>query len=140
MAELYEPLAEDRGITFQTNIAPDISILGDRNFVAQLISNLLDNALKFSPPDATLTLTLTTNNDRHDLTICDSGPGLPPGFEAILFDRFSRADPDTATAGHGLGMALVRAIAVRHGAKVTLPPTNRGFSIRIAWPSLPENK
>lgn len=94
MAELYEPLAEERAITFKADINDNITILGDRNLVAQLISNLLDNALKFSPTKATVALTLTHGTNRHDLTSSDSGPGLPQGFEAVLFDRFSRAVRD----------------------------------------------
>lgn len=134
VAELYEAVAEDRGLTFRADIAPDAHILGDRNLVAQLMSNLLDNAVKFSPAGSEVMLTLRREADRHALTISDTGPGLPAGFEASIFDRFSRADRDATTPGHGLGMALVRAIAIRHGAKLRLPQVEKGFSIQIAWP------
>lgn len=134
VAELYEAVAEDRGLTFRAEIAPDAQILGDRNLVAQLMSNLLDNAVKFSPPGAEVTMRLTRAGDRHALTVSDTGPGLPEGFESNIFDRFSRADRDATTPGHGLGMALVRAIAIRHGAKLHLPRVEKGFAIQIAWP------
>ena len=134
LAELYEPLAEEGDIRFATEIAMGIEVLGDRNLVAQLISNLLDNALKFCPEGAMLRLALTEGGDRHCLEIADTGPGLPPGFAEELFQRFSRGHPDRA--GHGLGMALVRAIALRHGAKVVVPPADQGFAIRILWPKV----
>lgn len=137
--ELYEPLAEDRGVSFAADIAPGVTILGDRNLVALLASNLFENALKFTPPGETVTIVLTSGATRHDLTVADTGPGLPPGFEEQAFERFARAPRDTDVPGHGLGLALVQAIALRHGARISLPPVDRGFAIRIAWPSVAEN-
>lgn len=137
MAELYGPLAEDHQMTLIAEIAPDLDILGDRNLVAQLIANLLDNAIKFCPAGTTITVTLRSEDTRHCLQIVDDGPGLPDGFSAKLFERFTRAQPDVS--GYGLGMALVRAIAVRHGAKVTLPAVTTGFAIFIHWPRVVGN-
>ncbi len=136
ICELYEPLAETRALTFGTAITDGVRILGDRNLIAQLISNLLENALKFTPPGESVTVTLTPGDPRHILRIADTGPGLPPGFEAKVFDRFARAAPQGDTPGHGLGLALVKAVALRHGAKLTLPATEKGFVIEIAWPKI----
>lgn len=137
--ELYEALAEDRGVTFTAAIEPGVSILGDRNLVAMLVSNLLENALKFTPKGEGVTVTLKRGEARHEMTVADTGPGLPPGFEDQVFERFARAPRDTNVPGHGLGLALVQAIALRHGAKISLPPVDRGFALCIAWPSVPEN-
>jgi len=138
ICELYEPLADTLDIAFRTDIAPAVTILGDRNLIAQLISNLLDNALKFSPPGQSVTVSLAADDPRHLMRVSDTGRGLPPGFEAHLFDRFARADPTGAAPGHGLGLALVKAVALRHGAKLSLPATDKGFAIEIAWPKVVE--
>ncbi|MFV0514526.1 MAG: sensor histidine kinase [Jhaorihella sp.] len=137
--ELYEALAEDRGVTFTADIEPGVTVLGDRNLAAMLVSNLFENALKFTPGGESVTVTLHAGQPRHDLTVADTGPGLPPGFEDRMFERFARAPRDLDIEGHGLGLALVQAIALRHGARISLPPVDRGFSIRIAWPAAPND-
>lgn len=134
--ELYEPLAEDKGLAPHAEIAPGAWVLGERNLIAQLISNLLDNAIKFTGPGESVTLTLAPG-ERHLLTVADTGPGVPEDIRATVFDRFTRGERDRAVAGHGLGLALVQAIATRHGAKLTLPASDKGFRIEIAWPVLP---
>lgn len=137
LGDLYAPMAEDKGIVLTPKITFGLHILGDRNLVAQLLSNLLDNAIKFCPHGAEITLSLTTDPKTHCLEVSDNGPGVPDGFEECLFDRFSQARPDGA--GHGLGLALVKAIALRHGAKLTLPAVEKGFAIQIHWPKLNGN-
>lgn len=133
--ELYEPVAEDKGLTCHATLAPGITVLGDRNLIAQMLANLLDNAIKYCAPGDSLTLSLTA--DRH-LTVTDSGPGLPEGMGAAVFDRFTRAERDRARGikGHGLGLALVRAIALRHGVHLALPPVPKGLSVDLRWPGL----
>ena len=135
--DLYAPLAEERGLSFTADIDPGVTVLGDRNLVALLVSNLFENALKFTPEGERVTATLRAGRDRHAMTVSDTGPGLPPGFEDRLFDRFTRAEGQAAP-GHGLGLALVQAVALRHGAKLSLPEVERGFAIRIDWPSVAE--
>ncbi len=134
LTELYTPLAQEHGMTLDADIAQDLIILGDRNLVAQLLSNLIENAIKFCPKGTAILVSLLALPHRHCLKISDTGPGLPDGFSDQIFDRFSRAEPDAV--GHGLGMALVQAIALRHGAKLTIPDTEKGFEIQIHWPTL----
>ncbi|MDR5652008.1 HAMP domain-containing sensor histidine kinase [Ruixingdingia sedimenti] len=135
--DLYEPLAEDRGLTPAAEIAPDLWILGDRTLIAQALANLLDNAVKFCRPGDALRLTLRAEGGRQVLALADTGPGMPADLRATALDRFTRAGRDRAVAGHGLGLALVRAIAVRHGARLELPPVAQGFAVEIGWPPLP---
>ena len=71
------------------------------------------------------------------MAISDTGPGVPEELRDKAFDLFTRAERDAAKQGHGLGLALVRAIALRHGAKIELPATEKGFRIEILWPKLP---
>ncbi len=134
--DLYAPVAEDKGLTLKTAIAPDAWILGERNLLAQLISNLLDNAIKFTSATDTVSVGLTTGA-HHVLTISDTGPGMPEDLKSTMFERFTRGARDHDTKGHGLGLALVQAIAARHGAKLSLPATQTGFIIEITWPNLP---
>lgn len=137
--DLYDPLAEDKGLMTEATITPNLHILGDRNLIAQVLSNLLDNAIKYCAPGDQLTLTLTPDTDRILMRVADTGPGLPPDLKPDAFDRFTRAERDRATPGHGLGLALVRAIAARHGARLSLPPTDTGFALEIRWPRLQQS-
>lgn len=137
--ELYDPLAEDRGLITEAAITPGLQILGDRNLIAQVLSNLLDNAIKYCAPGDRLTLQITPDTDHILMCVADTGPGLPEALKPEAFDRFTRAERDRATPGHGLGLALVRAIAARHGARLTLPPTDTGFALEIRWPRLQQS-
>lgn len=133
--ELYEPLAEDKGLLVGAQVAPGLLVLGDRNLIAQLLANLLDNAIKYCAAGDRLQLVLEAAGDRHLLRVSDSGPGLPEAMRGEAFERFVRAERDRGTPGHGLGLALVRAIAARHGARLVLAE-GRGFSLEIQWPRL----
>lgn len=134
--ELYEPLAEDAGLLSNAQIAPDLWVLGERSLLAQLLTNLLENAIKYCRPGDSITLSLHETDGRHVLELSDTGPGIPAEMRELMFDRFTRAERDRDRAGHGLGLALVHAIAARHGAKLVLPDTAKGFAIQISCPKL----
>ena len=134
--ELYEPLAEDKGLICHAEITSGLRILGDRNLIAQMLANLIDNATKYCAAGDALTLTLTEDADRHLMRVADTGPGLPAELREDVFDRFVRAERDRGISGHGLGLALVRAIAARHGARLSLPVVEKGFVLEIAWPKV----
>ena len=136
---LYEPLAEDKGLRAVLSVASGVWVLGDRNLIAQMLSNLLDNAIKYCAAGDSLTLCLSDGPDRHLMRVADTGPGLPDDIRADPFGRFVRAERDRAVKGHGLGLALVRAIAARHGARLTLPPVEKGFALEIGWPKVAAN-
>ena len=138
--ELYEPLAEDKGMIPRADIAPGLRVLGDRNLIAQVLSNLLDNAIKYCAAGDRLTLTLAEAGDRLLMRVADSGPGLPEDIRGEAFERFVRAERDRGIKGHGLGLALVRAIAARHGARMTIPETGGGFTLEILWPRLQQSE
>ncbi|MCA1335226.1 sensor histidine kinase [Pseudooceanicola marinus] len=134
--DLYQPLAEDRAMALTLDAPPGLQVLGERSLIAQLLSNLLDNAMKFCRPGDSIAMTLTAEGDRLVMILADTGPGLPEAQRAEITRRFVRAERDRDVAGHGLGLALVQAIATRHGAKLTLPASEKGFRIEIAWPKL----
>jgi signal transduction histidine kinase len=133
--ELYEPAAEDRGLIPEAAIAPGLWTLGDRVLIGQALANLLDNAIKFCRPGDALRLSLAGEGGRAVLTVADTGPGLSADLRAGGIARFRRGG--AAAPGHGLGLALVQAIAARHGARVEMPAVERGFTLRIAWARLP---
>ncbi|SIO05980.1 sensor histidine kinase [Vannielia litorea] len=137
VTELYEPLAEEKALDYGAVLQEGCKLLGDRNLIAQLISNLVDNAIKFCRAGDAITISLEEGPERHLLCISDTGPGVPAEAREAVFERFARAERDREVAGHGLGLALVRAIATRHGAKLRVLDVEKGFSIEIAWPKLP---
>jgi signal transduction histidine kinase len=137
--ELYEPLAEDKGLLTEASIALNLQVLGDRNLIAQVLSNLLDNAIKYCAAGDRLSLQLSPAGDRHLMRVADTGPGLPADIRGEAFERFVRAERDRSIKGHGLGLALVRAIAARHGARLTLPESTGGLVLEIHWPRLQQS-
>lgn len=136
--DLYEPLAEDKGLVCAARVAPGLRVLGDRGLIAQMLANLLDNAIKYCGPGDRLYLALEPG-ERHVLRVADTGPGLPEEMREAAFERFTRAERDRARgiAGHGLGLALVRAIALRHGARLVVPTVVRGLTVEVLWPRAP---
>jgi signal transduction histidine kinase len=135
--DLYAPLGEENGQHMEFGAADgNMTVLGDRNLIAQLVANLLDNALKFTTPGDTITVELAETPKGHRLIVCDTGAGVPDEMRARLFDRFVRTEGARGLPGHGLGLALVRAIATRHGAKLGLPAAEKGFAVEIVWPRL----
>ncbi|MBR9762698.1 MAG: HAMP domain-containing protein [Rhodobacteraceae bacterium] len=136
LCELYQPLAEDRGMTLAAHLPETAMVLGERNLIAQVLTNLLDNAIKFCAPGDAITLTLAPADDRHLMVVEDTGPGLPEEIRAEVTRLFVRAPRDRQVPGHGLGLALVQAVATRHGARLSLPATGEGFRIEISWPGL----
>lgn len=139
VAELYAPLAEEAGQVLGTEVAPGVTVLGDRTLVGQMLANLIENAVKYCRPGDVVTLTLADDPAGAVLRVADTGPGLPPAIRAEAFERFVRGPGAAAGKGHGLGLALVRAIALRHGARLALPPAERGFVLEIRWPKLPSD-
>lgn len=136
MAELYEALADEKGLTLTQDIEAAQFILGDRTLIGQMLANLLDNAVKYCTRGDAIHLALAQKGDTVVLSIRDTGPGLPADIRAEAFERFTRAERDRAHPGHGLGLALVRAIATRHGARLSTPATEKGFELQIDWPKL----
>ncbi|PSL19189.1 ATP-binding protein [Shimia abyssi] len=134
--EFYEPMGEDQARAMTANIAPDLWVLGDRSLISQLLANLLDNALKFTAPGDLVTLTLSHSDNRHCLTVSDTGPGVSDDIRNRLFNQFERGTPAHGATGHGLGLALVRAISARHGAKLRILPQNKGFAVESLWPKV----
>lgn len=112
MLELYLPSAEELQLDLQGRIAPQMLIEADRQLLARIVSNLLDNALKYVPAGGLIMLTAAVKGSEVEITVEDSGPGVPPDMREKIFERFTRLDPSrTIASGAGLGLSLVRAFA-----------------------------
>jgi signal transduction histidine kinase len=121
MAELYADSAAELGIDFVTDIAPGVALDGDRMQLSRLLSNLLDNAFKYAGQGAAVSLIVEAG---PRVMVRDTGPGVPEGLRERIFERFARGAD--SGKGHGLGLALVRAIARRHGLEVRCEPARPG--------------
>lgn len=112
LLELYVPSAEERQLTLQGRIAPNLTIEADRQLLARIFSNLLDNELKYVPAGGTIRLTALVSGMRVEIRVEDDGPGIPAEMRDKIFERFARLDPSrTLSGGVGLGLSLVKAFA-----------------------------
>ena len=118
--ELYEPLAEEKGVVLRFDGAPGTIIEGDRHLLSQAVANLLDNALKYGGDGGEVAVRVGRRGGRAVIEVADRGPGIPEADRESVFDRFVRLEPSRSTPGNGLGLSLVRAVARRHGGTVTL--------------------
>lgn len=118
-ADLYQPLADERGVSIRVEGGP-AAVLGVRSLLQRAVTNLVDNAVKFSPEGGVVTLTAGTPEGRPVLSVADQGPGFTP-------DRRPEADSGGETReSHGMGLAFVRAILKRHGATMTVDDAGPG--------------
>lgn len=134
VADLYDAVAEERGIRLAVEAGGPATVLGDRTLLARMIANVVDNAIKFSPEGETVAVRLSRPARHVVLEVADRGPGLDPAFRDRAFDRFTRGAATSAVPGHGLGLSLVRAIAIRHGAKIDLADGKPGLVVTFRLP------
>lgn len=120
LAELFEPACEDAGIELSTDIAKNLELSGDRTLLAQAISNLLDNAVKYSPSGEKITFSASRQDGKIEISIQDTGPGIPEADLERVKERFVRLDEARTHTGSGLGLALVDAVAELHAGEFTL--------------------
>jgi signal transduction histidine kinase len=138
VAELYEPVADESGLGFETRIADRIMVRGDRHLLSQAIANLLDNALKYTS-EGSVALSVETRAGKAHVEVRDTGPGVPPDRRNAVFDRFVRLERSRSTPGNGLGLSLVRAVAKLHDGTIWLedsvPGTeNPGLKVIVELP------
>jgi len=117
--ELYEPLAEERGVTL--TLAPgNVAIEGNRSLIAQALANLVDNAIKYTPEGGGVRIGTNVGEKSVELSVTDSGPGIPLEDRARVVDRFVRLEASRHSPGTGLGLSLVAAVAHFHNAELAL--------------------
>ena len=125
-AEIYEAMAEARGQRLVTDLPPRLELVGDRDLLLQAVANLLDNAIKFAPPEGEVTLSARIERGTLEIAVTDDGPGLAPEDRAHAGERFFRADKARGTPGSGLGLSLVQAVAHLHGGTLRLEDARPG--------------
>ncbi len=114
--------ARDAGIELIVDAAEEVSVTGDADRLRQVVDNLLDNALRYSPAGSAVRIGVGMADGNARITVRDSGPGIALELRSAIFERFYRADPARArrSGGAGLGLAIARAIAVAHGGELTV--------------------
>lgn len=121
IAELYEPSFEDAGLVFSTDIAPNLTVSADRGLLSQAVSNLVENAIKYTPEGGRVRLGLQKlKGGRVTFYVADDGPGIPGPMRERVKERFVRLEESRSAPGSGLGLALVEAVAEVHRAEFRL--------------------
>lgn len=131
-AELHAPAAEEKAQTLTADVAPGLAVQGDPDLIFQMVSNLLDNAVKYAPVSGAVHLSAARDLGGVTVTVADNGLGVPEAERARIFERFYRRSNDPN--GFGLGLSLVAAAAERHGATVTLGDAQPGLRITVWFP------
>jgi signal transduction histidine kinase len=131
--QAYQPVAEDAGHTLIAEHAPGAMVVGDAELLAQLFTNLIENAIVHTAAGTVITSRLCADGAAPIAEIADTGPGIPPAEREKVFRRFYRLDTSRSTEGAGLGLALVAAIAGLHRASVSIPSDAPGLCVRIRF-------
>lgn len=116
--ELFQPAAEDRGVTIRVLAGKSAIVPGDNRKLHQALANLLDNAVKYTPQGGAVTVSVEETGDAVVVTVADTGPGIAAEDLPRIFDRFYRADQSRAKPGNGLGLNLVRAVVKAHHGRI----------------------
>ena len=136
VVEAYEPAIEDQDKHLVVKIEDDIAFAGDRDLLAQLVANLIENSLRHTPRNTTIRIELRRHSDGTHLVVADDGPGVPSDQKEKLFDRFYRSDQSRNTPGSGLGLSLVKAIADLHGSTIKLRDNLPGLAVEVSLPEV----
>jgi signal transduction histidine kinase len=139
MVDLFEPLAEDRGLTLAC-VAEPISMLAHRALLGQAIGNLIDNSIKYAPPDGAIEVRLNKTPDGAEIVVADNGPGIPDGERSLAVQRFQRLARDADAPGTGLGLSIVSAAAHLHGGRLRLEDNAPGLRAVIELHDAPSDQ
>lgn len=121
IAELYEPLCEEKEIDFKAEITPALQVKGNREFIAQALANILDNAVKYTPEGGAVMLRARRRSSGEiEFSVTDTGPGVPEEHRQRVVQRFVRLENSRNEPGSGLGLSLVAAVAEAHGGRLEL--------------------
>jgi signal transduction histidine kinase len=142
VGELYEPLADDKGIELKVEAPASATICGNRELVSQALANLVDNAIKYAAPDPLhingvqpqILVKATGEGERILLTVSDSGPGIPEADRSRVVERFVRLEQSRSQPGSGLGLSLASAVARLHGGELKLEDNHPGLKTVISLP------
>ncbi|TKD45826.1 MAG: HAMP domain-containing protein [Mesorhizobium sp.] len=138
VVELYEPVAEEAGVTLETSVQDGFAVDGNRELIGQALSNIVDNAIKYST-DSTAKPTVRVALDRVGreirLSVTDNGQGIPDDADrARATERFVRLEKSRSQPGSGLGLSLAKAIMTFHNGRLDLLPADPGLSVVMSFP------
>ena len=133
VADLYGPLAEEKGLSFVTQFQEGLTARGDPNLIAQALANLIDNAIKYTEQGA-VTVSLTTQQGRPTFVVADTGPGVPPAYRDKVLERLFRLEQSRTSPGAGWGLSLVSAVAKSHELELKLDDNQPGLRVTLSFP------
>ena len=139
MAELYEPAAEERGLTLNVSAEGPLGFRGHRELIGQALANLIDNALKYGggdekPAQASVEIVAQAFADRVEISVADHGPGIPAKDRGRVLERFVRLEAARTRPGSGLGLSLAAAVARLHGGQLRIEDNEPGLRVVLALP------
>ncbi len=138
VVELYDAVAESRGIVLLAETSSSAAIFGDKNLLASAIANLVDNSLKYAGSGAMVRVGSALDGASVSIVVRDNGPGIPAAERAKAMERFYRLDRSRTQPGNGLGLSIVAAIAELHWGKLILEDGHPGLVARIVLPRAEE--
>jgi signal transduction histidine kinase len=134
LAESFAPSIEEQGRTLLWAIEPDVTVVGDRELLAQAFVNLIENAQLHTPAGTIIRLTLVSMRSSACFAVRDDGPGVPKADLPRITRRFARVESSRRTRGYGLGLSLADAVAKLHHGRITLRNEEPGFSTTVELP------
>jgi signal transduction histidine kinase len=139
VAELYEPAAEEQGLTLETSIAPDVHLRANRELIGQALVNLVENALKYYEPaegkTGKFSIIVRSADGRVIIEVTDNGPGIPAEDRARVVERWVRLERSRTEPGSGLGLSLVAAVARLHRGEFRIEDNAPGVRAVIDLPA-----
>ena len=142
VGELYEPLADEKGLALKVEAPLSAPVRGNRELVSQALANLVDNAIKYAGPEtsktngaaAEIVVGAGADGERITLTVADHGPGIPEADRGRVVERFVRLEQSRSEPGSGLGLSLASAVARLHGGELKFEDNHPGLKSIIALP------
>ncbi|WP_159593078.1 sensor histidine kinase [Chelativorans xinjiangense] len=139
VVELYEPAAEEMGVELKAEAEVAVRIDGNRELLGQALSNIVDNAIKYSAGGANespaVSVSLQKNAGAARLTVRDNGPGIPEADRERATERFVRLEASRSQPGSGLGLSLAKAVMTFHGGRLELSGDGEGLSVAMVFPA-----
>jgi signal transduction histidine kinase len=135
--DFYEPLAESKGVDMVIDAVRPLPVRGDQDLMREAVSNLVDNAIKFTPAGGRVRIEARMAGGRPLLRVSDTGPGVPRQERERIFDRFYRGERSGKSPGHGLGLSIAESIANLHGFTLTVEDNNPGARFELTAAAAP---
>ena len=145
VVELYEPVSEELGVALEAEAVGSFAVTGNRELIGQALSNIVDNAVKYSAGDADrkprVKVSLARRGSESVLSVADNGPGIPdPADRERATERFVRLEKSRSQPGSGLGLSLAQAVMKLHGGRLDLASADPGLIVSMVFPEAKAEK